>query len=128
MAEAFKHLINGHTVRHAGEHLQRAWVGFDRPRFEHLALKGLEGLEFKARALQIADALGPVCTPSPNASRPISPFDLSSLRTRLRCSTRWDVGCAIRAPHVRRLVSEGSRPRLPWGLRLQALAADPTPC
>lgn len=29
------------------------------------------------------------------------------------------------SPHVRRLVSEGSRPRLPWGLRLQALVRDP---
>jgi len=29
--------------------------------------------------------------------------------------------------HVRRLVSEGSRPRLPWGLRLQALVLDPSP-
>ena len=29
--------------------------------------------------------------------------------------------------HVRRLVSEGSRPRLPWGLRLQALVQDPSP-
>lgn len=29
--------------------------------------------------------------------------------------------------HVRRLVSEGSRPRLPWGQRLGALIADPTP-
>jgi len=29
--------------------------------------------------------------------------------------------------HVRRLVSEGSRPRLPWGLRLKALIADPSP-
>lgn len=29
--------------------------------------------------------------------------------------------------HVRRLVSEGSRPRLPWGLRLQALVTDPAP-
>jgi 3-methyladenine DNA glycosylase AlkC len=29
--------------------------------------------------------------------------------------------------HVRRLVSEGSRPRLPWGLRLQALVDDPSP-
>ncbi len=29
--------------------------------------------------------------------------------------------------HVRRLVSEGSRPRLPWGLRLQTLVADPSP-
>jgi 3-methyladenine DNA glycosylase AlkC len=31
------------------------------------------------------------------------------------------------SPHVRRLVSEGSRPRLPWGLRLQQLVVDPTP-
>ncbi|MBC8041008.1 MAG: DNA alkylation repair protein [Opitutaceae bacterium] len=29
--------------------------------------------------------------------------------------------------HVRRLASEGSRPRLPWGARLQALVADPSP-
>jgi 3-methyladenine DNA glycosylase AlkC len=29
--------------------------------------------------------------------------------------------------HVRRLVSEGSRPRLPWGQRLQALVQDPAP-
>jgi 3-methyladenine DNA glycosylase AlkC len=28
---------------------------------------------------------------------------------------------------VRRLVSEGSRPRLPWGLQLKALVADPSP-
>ncbi|WP_374373746.1 hypothetical protein [Dongia sp.] len=28
---------------------------------------------------------------------------------------------------VRRLASEGARPRLPWGLRLQALVADPAP-
>jgi len=29
--------------------------------------------------------------------------------------------------HVRRLASEGSRPRLPWGERLRALVSDPTP-
>lgn len=29
--------------------------------------------------------------------------------------------------HVRRLASEGCRPRLPWGERLQALVADPSP-
>lgn len=29
--------------------------------------------------------------------------------------------------HVRRLASEGSRPRLPWGERLHALVADPSP-
>ncbi|MDY7106661.1 MAG: DNA alkylation repair protein [Actinomycetota bacterium] len=30
-------------------------------------------------------------------------------------------------PHVRRLVSEGTRPRLPWAPRLRAFQADPTP-
>jgi 3-methyladenine DNA glycosylase AlkC len=29
--------------------------------------------------------------------------------------------------HVRRLVSEGSRPRLPWGKRLEMFIADPSP-
>lgn len=29
--------------------------------------------------------------------------------------------------HVRRLASEGTRPRLPWGLQLKSLIADPTP-
>lgn len=30
-------------------------------------------------------------------------------------------------PHVRRLVSEGTRPRLPWAMRLDPFIADPTP-
>jgi 3-methyladenine DNA glycosylase AlkC len=30
--------------------------------------------------------------------------------------------------HVRRLASEGSRPRLPWGLQLKHLVSDPEPC
>ncbi len=29
--------------------------------------------------------------------------------------------------HVRRLISEGSRPRLPWGIQLSEFVADPTP-
>jgi 3-methyladenine DNA glycosylase AlkC len=31
------------------------------------------------------------------------------------------------SPHVRRLVSEGSRPRLPWGTHLKSAINDPTP-
>lgn len=31
------------------------------------------------------------------------------------------------SPHVRRLVSEGTRPRLPWAPRLRQFQADPTP-
>ena len=29
--------------------------------------------------------------------------------------------------HVRRLCSEGARPRLPWAMRIPAFVADPTP-
>jgi 3-methyladenine DNA glycosylase AlkC len=36
---------------------------------------------------------------------------------------RW---CDDPDPHVRRLVSEGSRPRLPWGQQLAASIADPS--
>ncbi|PRH81904.1 DNA alkylation repair protein [Arenimonas caeni] len=31
------------------------------------------------------------------------------------------------SPHVRRWTSEGSRPRLPWGLQVKSLIADPSP-
>ena len=35
--------------------------------------------------------------------------------------------CHDPSAHVRRLVSEGSRPRLPWGLQLRSLIEDPAP-
>jgi 3-methyladenine DNA glycosylase AlkC len=31
-------------------------------------------------------------------------------------------------PHVRRLCSEGSRPRLPWAIRIPSFVKDPSPC
>jgi 3-methyladenine DNA glycosylase AlkC len=42
----------------------------------------------------------------------------------LRQLTAWTVDPS---PHVRRLVSEGTRPRLPWAPRLRQFQADPTP-
>lgn len=40
----------------------------------------------------------------------------------LRLLTRWT---RDRNPHVRRLVSEGTRPRLPWAAQLREFKADP---
>lgn len=37
---------------------------------------------------------------------------------------RW---CSDPSPHVRRLVSEGTRPRLPWAPRLRSVQEDPSP-
>lgn len=44
-----------------------------------------------------------------------------------RTFEEFDLWIEGRDEHRRRLVSEGSRPRLPWGRRLQAFIADPRP-
>ncbi|MBT9554230.1 MAG: DNA alkylation repair protein [Hydrogenophaga sp.] len=191
--EPFKNLINAGTVQRAGQHLQRVWPAFDRPGFEHRAAHGLEALEFKARAMQLADALqatlpadfGDAASVLEASLAPPIPLDahgepaglseaqselglsgwvvwsmgefvarqgMGDVPRALRClhalTQRFSAEFAIRpfiqrhpeaslatirtwvhdpSAHVRRLVSEGSRPRLPWGLRLQALVADPSP-
>lgn len=193
MAEAFKNLINPTTVTTAGHHLQRVWPAFDRAHFEALASQNLEALEFKARAMQLADALQACLPPDFGTAAdlieaslsPALPMDaqgepiglgdadrarglqgwvvwslgeyvarqgMDDVPRALRClhalTQRFSAEFAIRpfiqqhgeltlntlavwtgdpSAHVRRLVSEGSRPRLPWGLRLQALVVDPSP-
>ena len=57
MTEAFKNLINETVVRQVGQHLHRAWAPFDQKAFTQLALKGLDALEFKARAQHLSEAL-----------------------------------------------------------------------
>jgi hypothetical protein len=55
--EPFKNLIDRRLVRQAGAALEHSDPQFERARFERLALRGLDTLELKARAMQIADAL-----------------------------------------------------------------------
>jgi 3-methyladenine DNA glycosylase AlkC len=190
MAEPFKHLLDATRVQHAALQLARHAPGFDASRFVALAVAGLEGLELKARAMHIADALqatlpkdfGAACaaveaalappvavddTPPVPASAPdagLSGWILwpvgefvarrgmgepaRALQALHAITQRFTAEFAIRpfiqqhpalsfdtlarwvndpSAHVRRLVSEGSRPRLPWGLQLRALVADPSP-
>jgi len=54
----------------------------------------------------------------------LRPFIVAQPALALATVARW---ASDPSAHVRRLASEGSRPRLPWGLRLQALVADPSP-
>ena len=186
--EPFKNLLNPALVRAAGAALSRHASDFDRQRFERMARKGLDALEMKARAMQIADALEatlpasfdtacraieaslapPVAvdgvTPSHDDGDglagwivwPLGEFVARrgldeperALQALHALTQRLTAEFAIRplivrhpqmvfetlqrwtrddSAHVRRLCSEGSRPRLPWGLRLQALVADPMP-
>lgn len=191
MPEAFKNLINSRTVTQAAIHLHRAWPALDRQRFEQLAGNGLDALEMKARAMQIAQALDE-CLPAafeqaadiveaalapigtPNGANGSARDDVglngwvvwslgefvarrvgrvpADLHRGLQClhalTQRFTAEFAIRpllrdhpgevwpvlmrwsddaSAAVRRLASEGSRPRLPWGLRLQASVVDPRP-
>lgn len=54
----------------------------------------------------------------------IRPFLEHHPEATLRQLRRW---ATDPSPHVRRLVSEGSRPRLPWAPRLRSFQKDPTP-
>jgi 3-methyladenine DNA glycosylase AlkC len=84
---------------------------------------------------------------NPDFNKGHDPFDLS-MRAMKELTTRFTAEFAIRPflirqqertllqvtswlddpnPHVRRLCSEGTRPRLPWGKRIPALITDPRP-
>jgi 3-methyladenine DNA glycosylase AlkC len=78
------------------------------------------GLGHTGRALQALHAI----TQRFSAEFAIRPFIVHDPDTVFATLQRWT---ADPSAHVRRLVSEGSRPRLPWGIRLQALVADPSP-
>lgn len=54
----------------------------------------------------------------------VRPFIVQDQQKALGIITSW---ARHSDPHVRRLVSEGTRPRLPWGIQLKALVADPRP-
>jgi 3-methyladenine DNA glycosylase AlkC len=54
----------------------------------------------------------------------IRPFLIHDFERTLRQLTQW---LDDPDPHVRRLCSEGTRARLPWGARIPQLIKDPTP-
>lgn len=78
------------------------------------------GLSHPTRALQTLHAL----TQRFTAEFAIRPFIVAHPDLVFATLGRWQHDPSA---HVRRLVSEGSRPRLPWGLRLHALVQDPSP-
>jgi 3-methyladenine DNA glycosylase AlkC len=84
---------------------------------EYVARHGQDAPE---RAFEVLHSL----TQSFTAEWAIRPFIVKHPELSLATLQRWTTDAS---PHVRRLVSEGSRPRLPWGLQLKTLIADPSP-
>jgi len=91
------------------------WVVW--PLGEYVARRGLQQPQ---RALQALHAL----TQRLTAEWAIRPFIETHPQLTFDTLARW---CDDPSAHVRRLVSEGSRPRLPWGRQLRSLVADPAP-
>ena len=79
------------------------------------------GLTHPARSLRALHAL----TQRNTAEYAVRPFLIEHRAQTMRALAGW---VDDPSPHVRRLVSEGTRPRLPWGVQLKHLVADPSPC
>lgn len=92
--------------------------GFDLWAFtEFVHRYGLEDLDASLRALH-------TLTQRFTGEFAIRPFLIHRQEETLAVLKRW---AHDKNYHVRRLVSEGSRPRLPWGEVLQAFIKDPKP-
>lgn len=104
--------LSHHTTEHEG---LAGWILW--PAGEFVVRRGMQTPE---RALQALHAL----TQRFTAEFAIRPFILEHPALVFRTLHTW---VHDDNPHVRRLVSEGSRPRLPWGVQLKSLVADPSP-
>ncbi len=78
------------------------------------------GIDSPQRALRTLHAL----TQRHTAEWALRPFIERHPELTFTTLADW---CGDASAHVRRLVSEGSRPRLPWGAQLKDLIRDPSP-
>lgn len=81
---------------------------------------GMHGLDCPEESLPLLAELTHLFT----AEFAIRPFALKHFDLTHHHALIW---CGHENEHVRRLASEGLRPRLPWGLRIQQLCKDPSP-
>lgn len=179
MGEPLKNHFGPAIVRRLGEEIASVYPRFDRPAFEHDALRGFEELELLDRGRHLGrvlqrrlpsdygEAVEVLLATLPAERSPaggmasfyylphtefVRQFGLphvdASLRALHALTQLFTAEFAIRPfleahpelllerlrawtedsnEHVRRLVSEGTRSRLPWAPRLLAFAKDPTP-
>ncbi|MDO9368019.1 MAG: DNA alkylation repair protein [Sphingopyxis sp.] len=83
---------------------------------EYVARYGLDDFDLSMDALADLTRFG-------SAEFAIRPFLAADTPRALATMMRWTTS---EEEHVRRLASEGARPRLPWAARVPALKADPT--
>jgi 3-methyladenine DNA glycosylase AlkC len=82
---------------------------------DYVGLYGKDDFDTSMEALKIFTAFG-------SSEFAVREFLRADPRRTLAVMQAWSLD---ESEHVRRLASEGSRPRLPWSFRLDALMADP---
>ena len=84
---------------------------------DFVATFGREDFDFSLEALRFFTVFG-------SAEFAVRPFIVADQKRTLKTLRQWTRDADEK---VRRLTSEGSRPRLPWGMRLTELVRDPSP-
>jgi 3-methyladenine DNA glycosylase AlkC len=84
---------------------------------EYVALHGGDHFDISMKALRFFTRFG-------SSEFAVRPFLLRDLKRTLAVMEAW---AEDENEHVRRLASEGCRPRLPWAARIPALIEDPAP-
>ncbi len=93
----------------------RGWAVM--PMADYVARHGLHDFDFSMQALR-------EMTKRASSEFAVRPFLAHDSDRALRHVNAWAQDDSY---HVRRLASEGTRPRLPWGMRLTAFVKDPSP-
>jgi 3-methyladenine DNA glycosylase AlkC len=101
------------VLRKAAPRLSHSFVSVSFCDF--VARHGLDDFEHSMEALKFL-------TPFGSAEFAVRPFVQRDPARALAIMQKW---ANDKDEHVRRLASEGSRPRLPWGSRLSAIVANP---
>ena len=102
-------------LRQLAPRIEHSFVSIVLP--DYVACYGVEEFDLSLAALKFF-------TPFGSAEFAVREFLRRDLSRTLAVMEGWS---RDEDEHVRRLASEGSRPRLPWSFRLDALVHDPTP-
>jgi len=104
-----------HILRELAPKVNHSFVSLVMP--DYVSLYGLDDFEVSLDALKFFTVFG-------SSEFAIRPFLRQDLKRTLKVMETWS---RDESDAVRRLASEGCRPRLPWSFRLDALIADPSP-
>ncbi|TCV73515.1 MULTISPECIES: DNA alkylation repair protein [Neorhizobium] len=121
IAVAYHHVLPGgfernlEILRALAPRIDHGFASITLP--EYVALYGHDHFDLSMDALAFFTRFG-------SSEFAVRHFLLKDLERTLKVMQRWSLD---ENEHVRRLSSEGCRPRLPWSFQLKALIADPSP-